>query len=251
MEYIAKYTGEMSKKEKEIYYSIFEEVFGTEVNIRSGFEKKYTRNIYGQSLVVFCYLNEKCVAIQSFLRNDLNGKLAYESGDSATLKEYRGKGIFTQLVKKGLEVLPKDAIVYGFPNNNSLPAFEKMGWHIGERKKTGLYLRSMRKQVEFIDQEYFKWIIANNSKLFYCKEGNKYLIVSRKCLNAYQIIGYIDEIPKKDILKNEVRLKRAKLPILFMHCLKGTYGVGMIPICTKEKDIDEILLHKLDVYLVS
>lgn len=159
---VTKYTNELTEEDKKNYYSIFCDVFNSKEDIENNFMKKYEKNIYGESLIVFCYIEDQCVAIQGFLRNDLKGQMAFQSGDSATLQEYRGKGIFSSLVKAGIETLPKDAVVYGFPNENSLPVFKKLGWSIGTVRKTGLFHGSMEEMIEDIEDDYLSWIMSDH-----------------------------------------------------------------------------------------
>ncbi len=57
--------------------------------------------------------------------------LAAETGDTFTLAEHQGKGIFTSLVKSTTSEALKKGIdfIYGFPNTNSLPGYiNKLGY---------------------------------------------------------------------------------------------------------------------------
>lgn len=247
---VTKYTGELTKKNRQDYFYIFQNVFGQDKKIERKFEKKYDENIYGESLIVFCYIEDKCIAIQSFLRNDLDGHIAFESGDSATLSEYRGKGIFSSLVKKGIEALPEEAIIYGFPNENSLPAFRKMGWHIGEVKKTRLMCAGAKNSIENIENEYLIWMISGEkaSSYYYTRRWGKYLILKKKKMNFYQIIGATDMELSSLEVSAEISIKKATIPLMFIHSETGWLGKGMRPI-TYRDDLYKVKLHKLDVYL--
>jgi len=57
--------------------------------------------------------------------------LVAQSGDTMTLPEHQGKGLFTQLAKLTYEACKFEGIhlVFGFPNENSYPGFVKrLGW---------------------------------------------------------------------------------------------------------------------------
>lgn len=56
--------------------------------------------------------------------------VAAQSGDTMTLVDHRGKGLFTKLAKHTFKYAAEVgvAFIFGFPNNNSLPGFKKMGW---------------------------------------------------------------------------------------------------------------------------
>jgi len=59
--------------------------------------------------------------------------LAAQSGDTMTDPLHRNKGLFTQLALKTYNLAKENNIqlIYGFPNNNSLPGFvKKLNWNI-------------------------------------------------------------------------------------------------------------------------
>ena len=245
----ARFTNELRPADIENYFSVYTNVYGTNDFLKQNFRKKYIENIYGPSLILFGFMNNKCVAIQAFLRNDLDGKLAYQSGDSATMDICRGKGVFTTLVKKGLELLPTDAIIYGFPNENSLPIFQKMGWTIGQNRKSGfLFGRNGLDSVEVMDVDYLKWLAKGTENLWYCQRGNHLLILKQKKRNVYQTLG---KISKCEIASIKDMAKKAVLPILFVHKDTGKFGKGVTPIALEAKNLDLIKLYKLDVLIAG
>jgi hypothetical protein len=65
-----------------------------------------------------------------------NGKtiLAAQSADTMTHPGYRNMRLFTALANLTYTLCKQEGIrlVFGFPNQNSLPGFIKMGWHITE-----------------------------------------------------------------------------------------------------------------------
>lgn len=53
---------------------------------------------------------------------------AWQACDGATLPRARGKGYFIQCVERLNSALDPGEIVFGFPNRNSKPVFDKIGW---------------------------------------------------------------------------------------------------------------------------
>jgi hypothetical protein len=58
--------------------------------------------------------------------------LAAQSGDTMTHSKHRKKGLFIHLAQKTFELAKEEGIqfIFGFPNENSLPGFLKLGWKI-------------------------------------------------------------------------------------------------------------------------
>lgn len=54
--------------------------------------------------------------------------LAWMSCDTATHPDYQGQGLFKKCVSALEDTIPSDALLFGFPNLNSMPGFIKMGW---------------------------------------------------------------------------------------------------------------------------
>ena len=88
-------------------------------------------NLTHQGHIWLAEANDKIVASASMTQKSMNilGKEvpAAETGDTYTLSEYQGKGIFTELVKRTTrESLDKKiSFIYGLPNANSSPGYKK------------------------------------------------------------------------------------------------------------------------------
>ncbi len=145
------------------------------------FRKKYVDNPYGRSLVIVVYDNEMPIAAQAYWRNDIDGKLAYQSADSSVIRSYQHKGLFTKIISIINECVEKEAIVYGFPNLKSFPAFMKMGWNLIDESRPCLFISSIQMSNERkIPYEYAKWWIVGNRDLYYIKRFNHYYIVRKR-----------------------------------------------------------------------
>lgn len=163
---------------------------------RDYFSRKFEQNIYGPSIIVMAYVGNKPVAADALWRNDINGKCAYQSSDTAVMSECRGKGIFRQLVERKLLAVDENAIVYGFPNQNSFPGFLKMGW-----RNIGTYHTSLYKGYnnytkinnQPIDNEYALWWFKGRKLYYSTKRGNHFFLIVKRNRLIYSIVGEISE----------------------------------------------------------
>ena len=136
MDIIYKFTSEINERDKNNWYSVLKGDSSLSKEwFYNLFSCKFEKNIYGDSLHLFAYDNEKCVGIQTFQRNDVDDIISFQSCDSVVDQGYKRRGIFSKMVSIGTDILPREALIYGFPNNNSLPAFLKLGWEVRYREK--------------------------------------------------------------------------------------------------------------------
>ena len=100
----------------------------------SEFNRKYIKNIYGDSILVVVYSNSIPVAARAFWRNDINGKRVYQPVDTCVTQQFRRRGIFAKMTNIALKMIKEEDIVYNFPNKNSYPQYiklvRKMQYHI-------------------------------------------------------------------------------------------------------------------------
>jgi len=80
------------------------------------------------------FYGNRMVAINGFIRHKLRSRegecVAYQSCSSATSRDFRGKGLFVELIEKAKQLLSDDGtFIIGFPNDNSTPIFlRKLGF---------------------------------------------------------------------------------------------------------------------------
>jgi len=236
----AYWTNEINSEEIHEFIKIKNTVFSRKFNFKK-FEIKFLKNIYGPSIIVLAYSKNQCIGARAFWRNDLNGILSYQPTDSAVLKEYRGKGIFSSMTRAALSELNDTEYIYMYPNDNSLGAYKRLGWNVVNHKKYKIYNPYKDKnEIDKIDDEYFEWMLSSESeKIYYTvKKGIYYLIYKRK-YNFYLIVS---EIEKNDI-KN---LKRALFPILLIYTENGKFGRGVVTTTRNIPLEKEIPIYKMD-----
>ena len=114
----------------DIYNTVFKNIFSHAV-----FRYKHYENPYRLTTPVFIKnIGGDIAGINGFLAAkficESRELYAAQSCDSAVLKQYRGRGVFTSIIKDAQEQLLFEGVdfLFGFPNSNSYPGFIKLGW---------------------------------------------------------------------------------------------------------------------------
>ena len=212
------------------------------------FRKKYIDNIYGASVIEVVYINGQPEAARALWRNDIDGKEAYQPGDTCVTEACRGKGIFTEMTKRSIQMLPQNVLVYNFPNQNSYPGYMKMGWNlIGDY---GFCLLTSAKQYliehpKKMDKKYADWWLRDIDDFFYTEyQGEYFLVRSMSKPLCYKICACVD----KDIAR-----KYARKPVGFCFYRskkKAFYNkrLGLpLHVVSRNAEMDYIPLWKMDV----
>lgn len=160
------------------------------------FKKKYLDNIYGPSIIIVVYYNEKPVGARAFWRNDIDGKKAYQPGDVCVLEECRGRGVFTEMTRRAFAMLDKDAIIYTYPNSNSFPAHLKMGNKLVASYLPRLFThkRYQKEHTLKLDKDYAMWWLLSNEKIKCIKrKGTYYLVMEYGLPFMYIVLSAVEE----------------------------------------------------------
>lgn len=197
------------------FLSVQFSVFGHSLP-RPIFNRKYIHNPYGRSVLIVVYLSGEPCAIDALWRNDIDGKISYQSADTGVLSICRGKGIFREMVRIKLDKI-KDipCIVYGFPNINSFPGFTKMGWlHVSTYRPVLFFFNFQFLRIhrgELIDSDYVNWWIKGRDGYYYYKHFNHYYLVAVR--SKFRIVTIIGEISKETASS----LKRYHFPLIIFY----------------------------------
>lgn len=182
-------------------------------------KKKFLDNIYGPSVLEVVYIDGVASAARALWRNDICGKEAYQPGDTCVMENCRGKGVFTEMTKRSVALLPQDAIIYNFPNHQSFPGYLKMGWTLLHEYGIRLFTpkRYFSEHPVKMDNEYAKWWIVGNVSLSYFKRSGFYFLVKpdRRPLFKH-IIACVDV----DVAKS---FPKASCGIIFYKSDKSTF----------------------------
>ena len=84
--------------------------------------ERFGVNIYGGGYICIVYKDNKPVAALGGIRNDLNGKVAFQGEHFATLPQFRKSGYNVDLRFTILDEVGKrfpDALIFGFPNDEA------------------------------------------------------------------------------------------------------------------------------------
>lgn len=210
------------------------------------FLKKFTANIYGQSIIIVVYDKNKPIGARTLWRNDINNKEAYQPGDVCVLNEYRGKGIFTEMTKKAFSMLQNDAVIYTFPNSNSFPAHIKMGNKLIASYYPSLFTNKRYKKEHslLLDKEYVDWWFASRDDIKHIKRGEYFYLVMPYVLPMMYMV--IAEVEKELAMK----YKKCHWGIFFYRSTKTSfYNKNKRPlhvVCKATSKIDYIPTWKVD-----
>ncbi len=171
------------------------------------FKKKYLDNIYGPSIIIVVYNNDKPIGARAFWRNDIDGKKAYQPGDVCVLEECRGKGVFTEMTKRAFEMLEKDVIIYTFPNSNSFPAHLKMGNKLVASYLPRLFThkRYQKEHTLKLDKFYADWWFSSSDRIKYImRSGCYYLVIDYGLPFMYVVLAEVEKKVAKRFPKSSI-----------------------------------------------
>ena len=161
------------------------------------FKRKYLDNIYGPSLLIIIYENDKPVGANALWRNDIDGKKAYYSAETSVKHSENKVIIFVVILKTMQEFLSeqKDVFLYTFPNRNSFPGFKRMKWHVKMYRKCfffpGLSAETM---LHTIENEYALWWLKGAKGICRIKRmGCYYLIKTVQAKGIARVLGRVDK----------------------------------------------------------
>lgn len=209
------------------------------------FKKKFLENIYGPSIIIVVYSNERPIAARAFWRNDIDGIEAYQPGDVCVLEECRGKGVFTEMTKKAFAMLPEDAITYTFPNSNSFPAHLKMGNKLVASYYPCLFThkRYQKEHTLKLDKDYADWWFSGSDRIKYIKRnGCYYLVIDYGLPFMYIVLAEVEKETAK-------KFPKSCMGIYFYRSTKTSfYNKNKRPlyIVCKENNISYIPTWKVD-----
>lgn len=210
------------------------------------FEKKYINNIYGKSVVEVVYLDSQPVAARGLWRNDIYGKPAYQPGDTCVTEICRGKGIFTEMTKRSIELLSEDDIIYNFPNQNSFPGYMKMGWKLVNEYGFAIFTTAsgyLKEHPVKMDKRYADWWINDKAGFYSMKKGNEYFLVRPIRQFCYKVCACVE----KSVAE---RFPKKQMGICFYRSTQKTFynkKLGLPLHVVSKQDINYIPIWKIDV----
>lgn len=160
------------------------------------FNRKFLQNIYGPSVLVVVYIDNIPSAARALWRNDIDGKEAYQPGDTCVMENCRGKGVFSIMTKKSIAFLPESAIIYNFPNPNSFPGYIKMGWKLLHDYNMRLLTSNKKYEKEhpvMMDDDYANWWLLGRDLTFTKRFGRYFLLQKDHRPLCYRILSEVSE----------------------------------------------------------
>jgi hypothetical protein len=179
-------------------------------------EKKYNTNIFGRSNIGYLAFERDNVAsyygvFPIYLTYKGVDYLAAQSGDTLTHPNYQKKGLFTFLAKITYQLALQENIqfVFGFPNKNSLPGFQKkLNWVFDQKihefviKVNTLPLAELLSKYESLNTIYLNYtrrilekyqVLPNEVSLSGFNSQSDYLCV-KKDHNFFQYKSYSNAV---------------------------------------------------------
>lgn len=97
------------------------------------FRWKHVENPFGRSLMFVAEVDGRIVGLRAFMRwrfrSGSRVLSAVRAVDTATHPDHQGRGIFSTLTRRAVDVLREDTdLVFNTPNEKSLPGYLKLGW---------------------------------------------------------------------------------------------------------------------------
>ena len=106
---------------------------------------KHLENPFGESIVLLALSDGEIVGIRAFMKWEwmIGRKLlkACRAVDTGTLPEHQGKGIFTSLNRRVVEIAKSKGqdFVFNTPNSKSLPGNLKLGWSTIDKIRLSIF----------------------------------------------------------------------------------------------------------------
>lgn len=176
------------------YLYVQNKVFGG--GTREEFRRQFEQNIYGRSVVEVVYIDEKPTAARALWRNDVCGREAYQPGSTCVLEACRGKGVFKEMTKRAIAMLPANVVIYNFPNPNSFPGYIKMGWtqlHDYNMRLLTSYGDYLKEHPIKMDKTYAEWWVAGRDLCYTKRFGHYFLMRKDYRPFCYRIVAEVDK----------------------------------------------------------
>lgn len=173
---------------------------------REEFKRQFEKNIYGPSIIVVVYDDDKPIAARAFWRNDIYGKVAYQPGSTCVLSSFRGKGIFKEMTMRVLKLIDH-SIIYNFPNQNSFPGYLKMGWKLlhnyGMRLLTS-YKEYSKEHPIMMDDAYAEWWVSGKSFNYIKFRGHYFLVHRDHRVLCFRVVAEVSEYMAKQFSRKRI-----------------------------------------------
>ncbi|MBR5246896.1 MAG: GNAT family N-acetyltransferase [Clostridia bacterium] len=243
--YDCRWSDEVDEKFIEDFIVVENEVFKNGYT-KGLFKKKYIDNIYGKSVVEVVYIDDVPSAARGLWRNDIDGRESYQPGDTCVTEACRGKGVFTEMTKRSVAMLPEDALVYNFPNQNSYPGYMKMGWHLVKKYDFAIFNKKnyFEEHPVKMDKQYAEWWVPTDNGLMYVKKGNDFFLVRKMSKPlCYRVVACVER-------EFAEIFQKAPFGIFFYRSEKKNFynsKLGLpIHVVSKDENIEYIPIWKID-----
>ncbi len=241
------WTDRITKQEIDDFCDVVNTVFG-HFCTEDYFKCKYLDNVYGPSLLILVYEDDKPIGANSLWRNDINGKKAFYSAETSVKQSDHSVTVFAVMLKTIIEfaMQQKDVLLYTFPNSNSFPGFKKMKWQVKQIRKVFFFSGlSSKNMLPHIDHQYAAWWMRGLKDIYQIKRlGQYYLIKKVPAKGVARVLGSCDE-------QTASLFSRPKECIVLLYCAsekKTFYNKRWpsIPLVFTNGEVSQIPFYKMD-----
>ena len=239
---IASYRHERLSKINLAHLDILYEAVYNKPRHHNYFLKKYNTAYTGNGYIGFiAYNDQQPVAyygvVPCFIKYNEEMILAAQSVDTMTHPAYRYQGLFVQLAERTFDLCRMEGInlIFGFPNQNSLKGFMKLGWQTTEVMNnyeipvTGISLENMARQIPFVLKLYSSWQQHVLKKYLLPQKGVEGSVINDGFAGIHRDQQYLDYKTYNDT--RVIRIGRSLLWIKIkngliigdMNCLAGDF----------------------------
>ncbi|MBQ7543918.1 MAG: hypothetical protein IJT02_03145 [Synergistaceae bacterium] len=221
------WSGEITDKTAQDYCDVCNTVFVDHFDL-DYMRRKFEANCYGKSFIIVVYREDKPIATWGAWRNDLDGRIAFQMCDFATMPSVRKGGYVLDMLYSLYDELGKhypNARIYGFPGKMAHPVNRAAGWVLAE-----YYLRFYRgltddflKSMPYISDEYaenFSFTQRNAAVL--TVNGKCYFVLKRRIKNIVPSGRIFGEVSPK-FAERFPRASRL-MPYLYYSLTPGILG---------------------------
>ena len=101
------------------------------------------------------------------------------------------------MTNAALKLVPDHAVIYNYPNGNSMPQYLKMGWHKFKTLYTRIFssVAYSAEREGVIDSDYFHWWVSPQltEQYRFVRRSGKYYLAKKMGRGRYLVFGQINK----------------------------------------------------------
>ena len=193
---VCEWSGEITDEHAQDFCDVCNTVFSAHFDLDYMHRKYYNPNIYGKNFIIVVYREGQPVSSWGGWRNDLYGRTAFQMCDFASIPSARKGGYIVDMQYCTNDEIGKyypDAIIYGFPGENSYPIAKATGQLINDFYAKRYLWRNedFIKSVPLVEDDYVNAFLLNKKDLYITKLNGRYYFVIKTLSRRIIPSGFI------------------------------------------------------------